>query len=149
MYSKLTVGATALLAGFVVAACGSGGGSSAASSSSSAASSASAPTAMTAAASRSATFQGANGKKVTGKVDVTGGTVVLSNFSSDEGPDLHLYLANGSGERDVAAGKLLGPVVFDKSMQTFPLDGVDAGTYTTVVVHCDKAKATFGAATLS
>ena len=40
--------------------------------------------------------------------------LVLSGFSSDAGPDLHIYLANGSDENAVAAGKEIGNVAFDK-----------------------------------
>lgn len=100
-------------------------------------------------ASRSGSFEGLNGKKVAGTVKVADGKVTLSGFSSDEGPDLYLYLAKGSDEADVAAGKSLGKVSYDEASQTFELDGVDAADYDTVVVHCDKAKAVFGAAELS
>ncbi|HUP98884.1 MAG TPA: DM13 domain-containing protein [Aeromicrobium sp.] len=100
-------------------------------------------------APRSGTFAGLNGKKVAGTVKVGHGKVVLSGFSSDEGPDLYLYLAKGSDESDVMAGKSLGEVSYDEASQTFDLKGVDAAGYDTVVVHCDKAKAVFGAAELS
>ena len=93
-------------------------------------------------------FAGLNDKSVEGTVTVEGDTVTLSGFSSDEGPDLHLYLANGSDEAAVAAGTELGTVACDEAEQTFTLDGVDAAEFTDVVVHCDKAKAVFGAATL-
>jgi hypothetical protein len=96
--------------------------------------------------SRTGTFAGLNGKKVAGKVTVADGKVTLSGFSSDEGPDLHLYLTNGSDEAAVTAGKVLGKVSYDTASQTYELDGIDAGGYDTVVVHCDKAKAVFGAA---
>lgn len=111
------------------------------------------PTATTAMqttmASQSGTFSGLNGKHVSGSVSVADGSVVLADFASDEGPDLHLYLTNGTDAAAVAAGKSLGTVDYDKKSQTFSLDGIDAGAYDTVVVHCDKAKAVFGAATLS
>lgn len=93
-------------------------------------------------------FAGLDDKSVEGTVTVEGDTVTLSGFSSDEGPDLHLYLANGSDEAAVAAGTELGTVAYDEAEQTFTLDGVDAAEFTDVVVHCDKAKAVFGAATL-
>ena len=98
---------------------------------------------------RSGTFQGLNDKHVGGTVTVSDGQVTLSGFSSDEGPDLHIYLASGSDETAVAAGKELGTVAFDKASQVFSADGTDLSTYTTVVIHCDKAKAVFGAATLT
>jgi len=93
-------------------------------------------------------FAGLDDKSVEGTVTVEGDTVTLSGFSSDEGPDLHLYLANGSDEAAVAAGTELGTVASDEAEQTFTLDGVDAAEFTDVVVHCDKAKVVFGAATL-
>jgi len=98
---------------------------------------------------RAGTFAGLNGKKVAGTAKVADGKLVLSGFSSDEGPDLHLYLAKGSDEAAVAAGTSLGKVAYDDASQTFELEGVDAADYDTVVVHCDKAKAVFGAAELS
>lgn len=96
------------------------------------------------------TFAGENGKNAAGTVTITGDTVVLSGFSSDQGPDLHLYLANGTGESDIAAGTEIGPVSYNTASQTFTLaSGVDASQYSELVVHCDKAKAVFGAAGLS
>jgi ABC-type oligopeptide transport system substrate-binding subunit len=104
---------------------------------------------MTAGAQRTGMFNGLNGKKVAGEVTVAGDTVTLSGFSSDQGPDLHLYLAKGTDEAAVTAGTELGAVAYDKAAQTFMLKGADAAGFTEVVVHCDKAKAVFGAAALS
>ncbi|MDT7722903.1 MAG: hypothetical protein QOE94_3914 [Mycobacterium sp.] len=95
------------------------------------------------------TFEGLNDKHVAGTAAVSDVQIVLSGFSSDAGPDLHIYLANGSDENAVAAGKEIGSIAFDKPSQTFSTSGVDASKYTTVVIHCDKAKAVFGAATLT
>ncbi len=100
-------------------------------------------------ASRGGTFAGMNGKNVSGKVTVNGDSVVLTGFSSDEGPDLHLYLTNGTDEAAVGAGKHIGPVRYDAASQTFMVTGVDTAMYRDVVIHCDKAKAVFGAASLS
>ena len=97
--------------------------------------------------SREGAFEGLNGKKVAGTATVSGTTVDLRGFSSDEGPDLHLYLTNGTDEKAVSAGVELGEVSFDTKTQSF--DVGDAADYTYVVVHCDKAKAVFGAAKLS
>ena len=105
--------------------------------------------AMEKGASRTGSFAGLNGKKVAGTVTIADGKVTLSGFSSDEGPDLHLYLTNGDDEAAVTAGKTLGKVSYDTASQTFELGDVDASTFDTVVVHCDKAKAVFGAAGLS
>ena len=100
-------------------------------------------------AARTGTFKGDNGKHVAGTVMVSGGKVVLAGFSSDAGPDLHIYLANGASETDVAAGKQLGPVSYSQASQTFSLSGADTSKYSTIVIHCDKAKASFGDAPLS
>jgi hypothetical protein len=99
--------------------------------------------------SRTGTFEGLNDKHVAGTAAVSDAQIVLSGFSSDAGPDLHIYLASGSDENAVAAGKEIGSIAFDKPSQTFSISGVDASKYTTVVIHCDKAKAVFGAATLT
>ena len=106
-------------------------------------------TAQGASNTRTGTFSGLNAKRVAGTVRVAGGQVTLSDFSSDAGPDLHIYLTNGTDENGVTAGKTLGTVAFDKPWQTFSLAGVDASKYSTVVINCDKAKAVFGAAPLA
>jgi len=98
---------------------------------------------------RTGTFEGLNDKHVAGTVTVADGQITLSGFSSDQGPDLHIYLTNGTDENAVTAGKELGTIAFDKASQTFSAGGVDVSKYNTVVIHCDKAKAVFGAATLT
>lgn len=96
------------------------------------------------------TFAGLNGKEASGTVTITGDTIKLTGFSSDQGPDLHLYLANGTSESDTTAGVEIATVAWDKSTQTFTLpSGLDASKYTDLVEHCDKALAVFGAAPLS
>lgn len=94
-------------------------------------------------------FAGLNGKSVSGTVSIEDGTITLSDFSSDEGPDLHIYLTNGTDEAAVGAGMQVDAVAFDKASQTFTLKDADVSAYTYVVIHCDKAKAVFGAAELS
>ena len=98
---------------------------------------------------RSGDFEGLNDKTVDGSVEVSATEIVLSEFSSDEGPDLHVYLTNGSEAADVAAGDEIDVVAFDEASQTFTLEGVDVADYDTVVINCDKAKAVFGAAPLA
>lgn len=99
-------------------------------------------------AARMGAFTGLNGKHVGGTATVTGSNLEFTNFSSDEGPDLHVYLTKGSTESDVAAGTQIASIKFDQATQSFPLSGIDTMGYTTVVIHCDKAKAVFGAASL-
>src|SRR5947209_16558479 len=52
--------------------------------------------AMTGSSARSGNFSGLNDKHVSGMVSFAGGQIVLSGFSSDPGPDLHIYLTTGS-----------------------------------------------------
>ena len=98
---------------------------------------------------KTGTFAGLNEKNVSGTVTVTDSAIKLADFSSDEGPDLHIYLTTGTDEAAVAAGTEIDAVAFDEASQTFTLDGVDVSGFTNVVIHCDKAKAVFGAAKLS
>lgn len=101
------------------------------------------------ATAKSGEFAGLNGKEVAGMVSVSDTEVRLSGFSSDEGPDLHVYLTDGTDEAAIASGMLVDAVSYDTATQTFALDGVDAEDYSHVVIYCDKAKAVFGAAELS
>ena len=100
-------------------------------------------------ASLSGTFEGLNDKTVTGTVTIEGDQLTLTGFSSDEGPDLHIYLTNGTDAAAVEGGMRIDAVAWDQESQTFTLDGVDAAQYTDVVINCDKAKAVFGAAAIS
>lgn len=146
-------GLAVLAAAFTLTACSgstpSGSAGSAAASAPAASASAAASVAPDSAAARTGTFKGANGKHVAGTVMISGGKVMLSGFSSDAGPDLHIYLTDGAGESDVSSGKQLGNVAYDQASQTFSVAGVDPSKYSTVVIHCDKAKAVFGDASLS
>lgn len=159
MRSKPFIGTGIAIAAMALTACGSSGGGSAASSSDMS-SSMSSHSAMSSSAPMSSgsmmadsmdhgMFKGLNGKHVKGTVAVGGGSVKLTGFSSDEGPDLHLYLTNGTDEAAVGKGKEVGKVAFDKATQKFDLMDVKTSGYTDVVVHCDKAKAVFGAAALT
>lgn len=95
------------------------------------------------------TFMGLNGKMVAGAASVTGAMVDLSGFSSDEGPDLNLYLTKGTTEADVKSGTKLGAISYNKATQQFMLpEGMSTSSYKYLVVHCDKAHAVFGAAPL-
>lgn len=104
---------------------------------------------MSGAMMHTGTFAGLNGKMVAGTASIDGSTVTLAGFSSDEGPDLHLYLTNGTTEDAVKAGVQLGSVAWNKADQMFTVPAsAKAADYKYVVVHCDKALAVFGAAQL-
>jgi len=149
MRKKITLAAAALALAAGLTACSAGADAGTSSSPSSSSSSSASSSSSSSSDSRTGTFAGLNGKKVSGTVSISGGTLTLSGFSSDEGPDLHVYLTSGTDEAAVGAGKEIKAVAFDKADQTFSLSGIDSSSYTDVVIHCDKAKAVFGAATLS
>ena len=149
MRKKITLAAAALALAAGLTACSAGADAGTSSSPSSSSSSSAPSSSSSSSDSRTGTFAGLNGKKVSGTVSISGGTLTLSGFSSDEGPDLHVYLTSGTDEAAVGAGKEIKAVAFDKADQTFSLSGIDSSSYTDVVIHCDKAKAVFGAATLS
>ncbi|MBH0131137.1 DM13 domain-containing protein [Salinibacterium sp. NK8237] len=95
------------------------------------------------------TFEGTSEHAVEGTVTVSDTEIVLSGYSSDEGPDLNIYLTNGNDEDAVAAGMQIDSVVFDEASQTFTFDAMDISGYDTVVIYCDKVKAIFGSAPLA
>lgn len=148
MRIKLVAASTLVAAGLALTGCSSS--STATDSSSAMTTAASSTTGSATAKAASGTFAGLNDKKVAGTVSVADGKITLTGFSSDQGPDLHLYLTNGTDEQAVSGGTELGKVAYDQASQTFTVPaGVDAGAFKDVVVHCDKAKAVFGAASLS
>lgn len=146
---KIALAATAALTlALALSACSSPAATEDTTPSSSASQSADSGAAMTM-TEKTGAFMGLNEETVSGTVTVTDDEITLSGFSSDEGPDLHVYLTDGTDEAAVSAGMLVDAVSFDTATQTFTLDGVDTSKYSYVVIHCDKAKAVFGAAELS
>ena len=139
--------ASVLALGLTLSACGSSSDTGSSSNTASSTHSSMTPSTGTM-MSRTGTFMGDNGKKVAGTVKVTDSEITFSGFSSDEGPDLHVYLTNGSAETDIASGKEIDAIKYDQASQSFMLNGVDAASYSTVVIHCDKANAVFGSAHL-
>ncbi|EHM21059.1 hypothetical protein MBOL_17480 [Mycobacteroides abscessus subsp. bolletii BD] len=97
---------------------------------------------------RTGSFNGIDGKHVAGTATLANGQLTLTGFSSDKGPDLHIYLTKGADQNAVSTGKELGMVASDKADQTFTLSDTDASMYDTVMINCDKAKEAFGAAAL-
>ncbi|BFH12484.1 DM13 domain-containing protein [Paenibacillus melissococcoides] len=89
---------------------------------------------------------GTGNEKSEGNVEIKDGKVMLTNFKTAKGPDLHIYLTKG---KDVQTGKKLGKIDVDKSEQTFDLAGANLDDYDSVIVYCDKAHVTFGAADLT
>ncbi|WP_426704179.1 DM13 domain-containing protein [Staphylococcus shinii] len=90
-------------------------------------------------------FKGENKEKVEGKAMIHDNKLMLKDFQSSKGPDLHVYLTN---DGDIKKGKKIDKVDYDKSEQTFDLKGINTDEYNTVTIYCDKAHVTFGSAEL-
>lgn len=97
---------------------------------------------------RTGTFTGEGEKSLAGTATIADGKLMLTDFASSEGPDLHVYLTNGADADAIAAGMEIDLVAYDQASQTFALDGMDAADYSHVVIYCDKAKVSFGSAEL-
>lgn len=91
-------------------------------------------------------FSGVGKHMVSGMVDVSNTDLKLSDFKTDEGPDLHVYLTKGG---DIDTGKEVSKIDLKAAEQTFSLDGIDPADYDTVVIYCKKAHEAFGEAKLS
>ncbi|WP_281200728.1 DM13 domain-containing protein [Staphylococcus schleiferi] len=94
---------------------------------------------------KSGTFKGENNETVKGKAEIKDGKLMLTDYESSKGPDLHVYLTKGN---DIKKGEKLDEVKYDESTQTFDLKGVKAEDYDTVTIYCDKAHVIFGSAKL-
>lgn len=96
---------------------------------------------------KTGTFMGMNDKNVSGLVKVADGKIMFSNFKTDEGPDLHVYLAK---DGDVKDGIVVAKIDLKSSEQSFDIpENTDMSKYNTVLIYCDKAHVTFGEAKLS
>lgn len=90
-------------------------------------------------------FKSMNGEKVEGKAMIKDGKLMLSDFKSSKGPDLHVYLTKYG---DVKKGMKIDKVDYDKMEQTFDLKDMDTSKYNEVTIYCDKAHVVFGSAKL-
>lgn len=90
-------------------------------------------------------FKGENKQMVEGKAMIKDDKLMLTDFKSSKGPDLHVYLTKNG---DVKNGKKIDKVMYDKKEQTFDLKGVDMKDYDSVTIYCDKAHVVFGNAML-
>lgn len=90
-------------------------------------------------------FESMNGEKVEGKAMIKDGKLMLSDFKSSKGPDLHVYLTK---DGDIKKGMKIDKVDYDKMEQTFDLKDMDTSKYNEVTIYCDKAHVEFGSAKL-
>lgn len=91
-------------------------------------------------------FAGQNKMTVKGHAEIENDKLMLTDFSSSKGPDLHVYLTK---DGDVDNGYEVDKVDYTKASQTFTLTKSDLKQYNQVVIYCDKAHVTFGAADLN
>lgn len=94
---------------------------------------------------KSGMFKGENKEMVEGKATIKDNKLMLTDYKSSKGPDLHVYLTK---DGDVKNGKKIDEVKYDEKEQTFDLKDIDTKDYNTVTIYCDKAHVTFGNATL-
>ncbi len=90
-------------------------------------------------------FESMNGEKVEGKAMIKDSKLMLTDFKSSKGPDLHVYLTK---DGDVKKGMKIDKVDYDKVEQTFDLKDMDTSKYNEVTIYCDKAHVVFGSAKL-
>ncbi|WP_145458954.1 DM13 domain-containing protein [Staphylococcus pettenkoferi] len=85
-------------------------------------------------------FKGENKQMVEGKAMIKDNKLMLTDFKSSKGPDLHVYLTKN--------GMKIDKVMYDKKEQTFDLKDVDMKDYDSVTIYYDKAHVVFGNAML-
>lgn len=90
-------------------------------------------------------FESMNGEKVEGKATIKDNKLMLTDFKSSKGPDLHVYLTK---DGDIKKGMKIDNVDYDKMEQTFDLKDMDTSKYNEVTIYCDKAHVVFGSAKL-
>lgn len=88
-------------------------------------------------------FKGENEHMVNGNVLIKDGKLVLTNFKTDEGPDLHVYVSKGT---DISKARPIDKIDLTKERQTFDLSEVNVEDYDTVLIYCNKANELFGSA---
>ncbi|CAH0418360.1 DM13 domain-containing protein [Periweissella ghanensis] len=93
----------------------------------------------------SGSFKGQNGKQVSGDVTVNGNEIDLSNFKTVAGPDLHIYLSK-DGSVDNGAINLGKISLTDANQKIKVPAGTNISDFKQVLIHCDEAHVTFGAA---
>ncbi|MEL6751689.1 MAG: DM13 domain-containing protein [Pseudomonadota bacterium] len=88
----------------------------------------------------SGSFSSFKNYKVSGKATVKGNKLTLSNFRTSPGPDLYVYLGNGSPT------KLVAKLKANSGGQSYTLP---AGNYSSVFIHCKRFNSTFARARIN
>jgi hypothetical protein len=87
----------------------------------------------------SGSFTSFKNYKVSGKATVKGTKLTLSGFNTTDGPDLYVYVGNGS------PSKRIGKLKANSGNQSYT---VPAGNFSSVFIHCKRFNSTFGQARL-
>ncbi|MEB7409823.1 DM13 domain-containing protein [Mammaliicoccus sciuri] len=82
-------------------------------------------------------FESMNGEKVEGKAMIKDSKLMLTDFKSSKGPDLHVYLTK---DGDVKKGMKIDKVDYDKVEQTFDLKDMDTSKYNEVTIQNDELR---------
>lgn len=93
-----------------------------------------------------AMLSGEGQHKVSGNVTIKDNKLMLTDFVTDEGSDLHVYLAKGN---DVKNGVEVSKIDLKDKTQTFDVSDKDLTKYDTVMIYCEKAHEVFGSGALS
>jgi len=95
------------------------------------------------AGSKKGSFRGQTGHSVTGTATLTsGGKLTLSGFRSQRGPDLYVYVGNGSPRTRIAKLKRTS------GTQTYTVPASIAKSAKSVHIYCKKFSVGFGVANL-
>lgn len=90
-------------------------------------------------------FKSMNDEMVEGKATIKDNKLMLTDFKSSKGPDLHVYLTK---DGNVDKGMEIDKVDYNKMEQTFDLKDMDTSKYNEVTIYCKKAHVVFGTAKL-
>lgn len=98
----------------------------------------------------SGSFVGQGGQSVTGKAEIyfenNKYALKLADFSSNNGPDLKVYLSKASSPSDYIS---LGDLKSTKGNQVYEISGTpDFTLYRYVLIHCEKYNHRYGSAEL-
>lgn len=96
--------------------------------------------------SMSGMFVAEMNKKTSGKVELKDNKLMLTEFVTDEGPDVHVWLTKDGNMKD---GYDVSKIDLKNRNQTFDIDMALNQNFNTVVIYCNDAESVFAKATLS
>ncbi|MGX8851620.1 DM13 domain-containing protein [Amedibacillus sp. YH-ame10] len=96
--------------------------------------------------SMSGMFVAEMNKKTSGKVELKDNKLMLTEFVTDEGPDVHVWLTKDGNMKD---GYDVSKIDLKDMDQTFEIDMAMKKDFNTVVIYCNDAESVFAKATLS